>query len=286
MVCFVIENQKDLDYFNNYKSISLDPENFDRCVAREKWQEIDYFSNKNKAVFWNKNKHIFTDTDFNEIKIKNRIIPRCNIPDFSRLAEDANKFNIPLITTPYEFHAIENWSQILPSHYLNRKVITTTKESAANNFKHYYDLVKDKYDRFFIKSIVKSWSYFGSLDGWYETGAAMSLEHGFEKDLVMFSEYVDIKEDEYGTIEYRCFIIDGEIRSMSRYFDYDIIVPSQEAADFIVNFIDKTVGIYFPKNVVLDIMQLIDGSWSLIEANAIPCSGRYAGNALETFDIR
>jgi len=287
MVCFTIENQKDLDYFSNYRDIDLNPENFKRCMARERWQEINYFSNKNKAVFWNKNKRIFTDIDFNEIKIKEKLIPRCtDASDFSMLAEDANKLNIKLITTPYEFYTIENWMQILPSYYINRKTITTTKESASKNFKNYYNQIKDGKGRFFIKSVVKGWSYSGSPEGWYETGMAMSLEHGSEKDLVMFSEYVDIEEDEYGTIEYRCFIINGDIRSMSRYLDYDIIVPTQGAADFIVNFIDKTVGFYFPKNVVLDIMQLTDGSYSLVEANAIPYSGRYAGNPVETFDIR
>jgi len=285
MVCFTIENQKDLDYFINYKLINSNPDNFRLCVARERWQEIDYFSKKNKAVFWNKNKRIFTDIYFKEIVIKEILIPRCmDASDFPRLAEDANNLGIKIVTTPFEFYVIENWMKILPKKYINRRIATTTKESASKYFKNYYDQIKDTKGRFFIKSVVKGWSYSGSPEGWYETGA-MSLEHGNGDDLVMFSEFVDIEEDEFGTIEYRCFIIDGQVRSMSRYLDYDIIVPSQEAADFIIDFIDKTVGFYFPKNVVLDIMKLKDGSWSLIEANAIPYSGRYAGNIVETFDI-
>lgn len=286
MVCFTIKEQKDLDYFINYKSIDPNPENFHRCVARERWQEIDYYSKKGKAVFWNKDERIFTNTDFKEVKIKERLIPRCmQAFDFPKLAEDANKLGIQLITTPHEFHSIEYWMQILPQKYLNRKIITTTKENASKDFKHYFNLIKDDKNRFFIKSVVKDWSYSGSPEGWYETGGAMFLEYGSENDLVMFSEFVDIEEDEFGTIEYRCFIIDGQVRSMSRYLDYDVIPPSQEAADFIVDFVDKTVGFYFPKNVVLDIMQLKNGSWSFVEANAIPYAGRYSGNIVETFDI-
>jgi len=286
MDCFTIKEQKDLDYFINYKSIDPNSENFRRCVARERWQEIDYYSKKGKAVFWNKDERIFTNIDFKEIKIKERLIPRClDASDFPKLAEDANRLGIQLITTPFEFHAIENWVQILPRKYLNRRIMTTTKEDASKYFKNYYDQVKDVKGRFFIKSVVKGWSYSGSPEGWYETGCAMSLEHGNGDDLVMFSEFIDIEEDEFGTIEYRCFIIDGQVRSMSRYLDYDIVPPSQEAADFIVDFVDKTVGFYFPKNVVLDIMQLKDGSWSFVEANAIPYSGRYSGNIVETFDI-
>lgn len=286
MVCFTIKDQKDLDYFINYKSISPDPENFRRCVARERWQEIDYYSKKGEAVFWNSDKRIFTDTDFKEVKINKQLIPRCmDASDFPKLAEDANKLNIKLINTPYEFHSIENWMSILPQKYLNRRLIVTTKESASKDFKHYYNLVKDDNGRFFIKSVVKGWSYSGSPEGWYETGMVMSLEHGSEKDLVMFSKYIDIEEDDYGTIEYRCFIINGQVRSISRYLDYDIVVPTQDAADFIVDFVDKTVGFYFPKNVVLDIMQSKDGNWHLVEANAIPYAGRYVGNIVETFDI-
>ena len=130
MVCFTIENQKDLDYFINYKLINSNPDNFRLCVARERWQEIDYFSKKNKAVFWNKNKRIFTDIYFKEIVIKEILIPRCmDASDFPRLAEDANNLGIKIVTTPFEFYVIENWMKILPKKYINRRIATTTKES-------------------------------------------------------------------------------------------------------------------------------------------------------------
>jgi hypothetical protein len=282
-----IKDQSRLEYIRNYKNISPNPYHQGRCVARERWQEIEYFSKTNQIIFWNSDTHTFTEYDFTPVirDLSQEIIfPRPQVPEFYSITQDIINMGWKPLSLPHEFYAIERWMYIIPQKYINRKIITSTKEHVSQNFGSLYSKIKDNKGRFFIKSVIKDWSYDGSPEGWFETGMCLSLESGLADDQIMLSEWLELGEDEYDTLEYRCFVINGELKSISRFMDYELIPPPQEAYLYAQYLIDELVGKYMPLNIVIDIAQLKCGDWVLIEMNDPTCSGRYIGNTVELME--
>lgn len=282
-----IKDQDRLDYIRNYEDISPNPNHQGRCVARERWQEVEHFSKTNQIIFWNSDTHTFTEHDFSPIKrdlSQEIIFPRPQVPEYKYITQDIFNMGWKPISLPHEFYAIERWMYIIPQKYINRKIITSTKEYVAQNFDSLYSKIKDEKGRFFIKSVVKDWSYDGSPEGWFDTGMCLSLEAGSANDQIMLSEWLELGEDEHDMLEYRCFVIGGELKSISRFMDYEYIPPPQEAYDYANYLIKELVGKYMPKNIVIDIAQLKSGDWVLIEMNDPTCSGRYIGNAVESME--
>lgn len=281
---YPIANEEELARYRNYKEISPDPENFDRCIHRERYKEIEYFSKTNQVIFWNK--RYFTNTRFRHIKsdLSDKIIfPRVSVEQYSHIVRDIYKEGWTPISNPYQYKMIELWGKTIPHDFLKRKIIITTKEHASNEFSRIHKQVANSYGQFFIKSIVKDFHYAGSVEGWIDTGMALSLENGSAYSLVMFSEYLLIKFDDKETLEYRCYYLNGKLSSISRYFDYEEHKPPKEIVDY-AKFIEKSIiGKYLPKNVVVDLVDTECRGIIILEANDVCSSGRYSNNKLECF---
>jgi hypothetical protein len=76
--------------------------------------------------------------------------------------------------------------------------------------------------------------------------------------------------------EYRCYVIDGEVRTASRYKTGRTVAYSQEVGDMFIKYANDRVKEWNPRSAfVMDIAHTPDGP-KVIETNAISSSGFYA----------
>jgi hypothetical protein len=92
----------------------------------------------------------------------------------------------------------------------------------------------------------------------------------------MLSEVINIRSDDLKTLEYRAFIVDGQVSSISRYVDYEETTTPDSvvshAREFAKSFKDKLPTVY-----VADFAET-DKGVELVELNPYENSGRYLWN--------
>lgn len=91
------------------------------------------------------------------------------------------------------------------------------------------------------------------------------------------SDIMNIKKDEKNrTIEYRAFIVGGEVNSLSRYLDFEHHEINKDIFDFCKKFVDKYKN-KLPLFYILDVAET-DKGIEIIELNPFELSGRYLEN--------
>lgn len=124
-------------------------------------------------------------------------------------------------------------------------------------------------------------------DDWY-CPYRDSIERG-RQDLVainddfIVSDVMNIQTDESNRkVEYRCYVVNKKVVSISRYEDYDDFTIPQSVIDFAQSFAQCAGAANLPDIYVMDIAQT-DKDLQLIELNPYELSGRYFGNKPELF---
>jgi hypothetical protein len=288
---FAICNKTELEYFQNYEKISNNRENRNLCIARERWIEIEYSISMHSCLFWDRKEDKLTYPDFTNFDLTflhndndEILFPRMQIPEVKKFYKFLSKNNLlkNCISKPKDYFLIENWMKVVPFDYTKRKMIFTNKELASKKIDNYFSYLGKDNGKFFIKSLKKDFSFDGTLDGYNEWQVGLSLESGAGEEEIILSEWVPIVEDKFGNEEYRCFFINGELTSISRYLDYeDHYIP-----DDILKFADSCridlLDKFLPNNIVIDLARTSDRGIILLEANDVMCSGRYVLNKVES----
>lgn len=276
--CFVISNKQDLIYTVNYDKISKDRENYKLCIARENYHEILEAVALDRCIFYNKDKRVFTDYNFNQISIEGKnIFPRCSATVANEMLEDIEKNNGISISTKQDNDKVENWLEYYkPQRKILKMSIGEYEESYIQIFKE----LAGESKKLFIKSVKKGFSIV--LKGLYDDD---TLGNKSSKMEIYISEYIDISKDELGKKEFRCYIVDGKLTSISRYLDYnehEIPEDVRQKALQIVSNIPKE----FPSSYVLDLGVYNKNNTSIdidvIEFNPIISSGKYIYNTIFT----
>lgn len=281
--CFSIPNLGSSDYTIDQK----DDENIIWIKAKE--VELMKLANENNMliVYDRKTKKFYNG--FVEIDIKDKIIfPRSFIPYERELLNQIEICGAIPIQTTSDLDKIENWPQtIQPVH---RRVIQTTYGDFQLNNQKYKNVFKNV----FIKTAKKTSNhcvlkYYGNIDvnGERYFVTKPTLWNISSNDSIFLSEAfcnIDDKENNMDCKEYRAFVLDGSLLSISRsYIDYPTEV-SNDVIEFVKQQIDKVSSIpYFPNSYVLDVGQvLIDGKEviDIIEYNSISSSGLEVCNLL------
>jgi hypothetical protein len=178
------------------------------------------------------------------------------------------------------YEIISRWYMQIAIKYLRRKINRYNVEYAESHFTEIVNGLVDSENRFFMKSVEKHWSFAGSIKEAYETGSIFALSCGGGECL--FSEFLEIKTDRLGKLEFRCYFINGKLCSISRYLDYEEHTIPVYIQDFAYNL--QKEGFNMPKTIVIDIADTNKGI-VIIECNEASCSGRYINNKLDTFPL-
>lgn len=192
------------------------------------------------------------------------------------------------ITTKRDLEKIQNWPQIIQPIY--RKIIVT-------NYKE-FQLHSEDYKRIFAKLFIKTakksnvhciLKYYGFLQlGERNVFFTKPPLFNISNDNTIFlSETFDSIEDKENNMdckEYRTFVVDSKLLSISRsYVDYPTDVPDK-VETFVKCQIDKISSIpEFPNSYVLDVGEILMNNnevVDIIEFNPISSSGLEVCNNL------
>lgn len=224
-----------------------------------------------------------------EFDVRNKVIfPRSHIAYESELITSIIEHGGIPIQTMEDHDKITLWPNFFgPVH---RKMVVTT----YGEFQKNADSYRTAFQRIFIKTAIKSHTrcvlkYFGTIeiDGKPLFFTKPPLWDMALSDIVFLSEvFESIKdpENDMNCREYRVFVVDDSILSISRsYVDYETQVPEQVTAfaELQIKRISKIED--FPSSYVLDIGQvLMEGKEviDIIELNPICSSGLEVSNHL------
>ncbi|MEU6258135.1 ATP-grasp domain-containing protein [Streptomyces sp. NPDC047043] len=89
-------------------------------------------------------------------------------------------------------------------------------------------------------------------------------------------------------VEYRLFLLDGEVRTGSRYAtrgELDVTPLAEDPrGDEVLAFAGQLAASQLPSAIVVDV-GVLDGGWAVVEANAAWASGHYACDADAALDV-
>ena len=275
-----------------YEAISDDPEDYHRCIARERTLEIEacremcvpcFFildSEDSRLVHVSGQggqspyrKHTLYDATRQPVAslAGYEVLVRASVGhEKTCLKFVEEKGGVNVADWPSQALTLEWYKHVQPE-FLKRKFAWYPMDGV---FSRDLSAFKDEAGRFFCKTNYKALS--GLTDNLVDL-LGYSCETMPPSTEIVISEPLEIAADSLGKREYRCFIMRGRVSSISRYIDYntDYAIPAsieQFSADFVAAYIGKLPGCY-----VLDVAESDRGA-VVIELNGIVASGRYEKN--------
>lgn len=166
----------------------------------------------------------------------------------------------------------EDWLVNVPHEFTKRRITLTTLGQAHGLTDPAF--VKPPNDKSFAAQV-------------YESGACLPQE--FDTDMpVLVSEPVQWEA------EFRCFCLDGRVRTLSPYLrsgrhakhtDYTAASDELRAATEFAETVLATPEIGTPRAVVLDVGQIVGQGWAVVEANGAWGSGIYGCDPGVVLDV-
>lgn len=270
-IFFTTTTKKDyfdaLEEYRNYEKVSDDPENRDRCIVRERWFEMEEAMKRGyQILFYNFYDKCVIKSDAISFDNISLAFIRGDLRGTTQIILYCLEHNIPIINNRYERKIIDYWPIFAVG--ISRRV------QVINGAAITYEYIKEFYkDRAFVKTLHKHMSAIFPDDPYV-------LEYIMGGHEAILSEVMDIKKDEEGTLEYRCYVINNKLNSISRYSDYKKIPVPRKAIEYAKKVIDMNKNVFVP-HYILDICELTDGYYDIVEFNCLESSGRYIDNSVK-----
>ncbi len=178
----------------------------------------------------------------------------------------AESLNLSLVTVP------EDWLATLPHEYVRRHIEFSTVGAARRLTEPTF--IKPPNDKSFAAQVY--------------TNGALLPEFLEDHAPVILSEPANWK------VEFRCFVLNGNVRTISPYWrtgqpasdnDYAASDKERAAATALAETVSRDTRIDCPAAFVIDVGQLSDGSWAIVEANAAWSSGIYGCDPHAVLDV-
>ena len=222
-----------------------------------------------------------------EINVKGlKVFPRCFIPYAKELLTKLEVAGANSLMSQQDFYTTERWCDFFqPDH---RPVYHTTFGEFKKNHKYYSEVIPDLFFKTVEKGLrILNLKYFSiNHEGeelFFTKPPIFNMDDDKEIMLSPMFEVIDDPENKAEDREYRAFIIDGELYSLSRsYVDWPTKVP-EEVRVYVENKVKQIGETDFVKSYVLDVTEcIINGKRvvDIIEANAICSSGLEVCNDL------
>ncbi|WP_030271677.1 ATP-grasp domain-containing protein [Streptomyces sp. NRRL B-24484] len=159
-----------------------------------------------------------------------------------------------------------DWLATLPAELLGRRVECTTLAEARRLRRPAF--LKPPVDKLFPARV-------------YPDGSGLPGPDALDDDtLVQISDVVAFAE------EYRLFVLDGAVRTASRYaVDGSLAVSPEVGPEVLAFAADALAAGGLPSAVVVDVGRLADGTWAVVEANPAWASGGYACDPDHVLDV-
>lgn len=291
-----VQSFEALDRQLAYEAISDDPEDYQRCIARERTLELEACRKSGVPYFFILEtpdtrhirmsghggqdpfkKHLLFDAGRNTVEslAGYEVLLRTHVSHEQRPLEFIEHLGGSNIADwPSQLLTLEWYKHVLPE-FLKRKLAWYRLDEVHGRDISYF---KNAAGRFFCKTNYKVQGYSGLTDDLvdflgYQTEIMPSSTE------VIISEPLDLMVDDKGKLEYRCYVVRGRVSSISRYIDYatDYLIPAVIEA-FASAFV-AAHGDILPECYVLDVTECRQRGPVVIELNGIVASGRYERNS-------
>ena len=140
-------------------------------------------------------------------------------------------------------------------------------------------------DRVFFKTKNKNYSQIIDVSKLLDKdGSFCKVIEAHQDDDFIISDVVEIMSDDFGPLEYRGFVIDGELFNVSRVHDYLMERVPEEYINKMKNVIESVKDSEFPKTFVVDVFSYVDDKGNscvdVLECNPLVASGTYLYNSV------
>lgn len=260
-------------------------QNYHSLTTRK--EELNFAKMRQDTIFYDYNKNKFCDDLGYPININGKRILLRGCPEelekmISTIIENGG---IPLNSLE-DIEKIKKWQNYIQTE--RKAFITTGKEILSSELiRQKIKLLANEEGLFFFKTIEKDFSGPIGIEELEnsEYGLLPALEF-HKEDLFSVSEIVKIEQDDFKNIEYRCFIVEGKIITISRTLVstyHSIPFEATRAANFLLDKIKRQE--FFPQTFALDFMLCeVPRSKTLIyditEINPLEASGEYIYNTI------
>lgn len=243
--------------------------------------EIEYAKEKGMLIFYNSQKDIFLDKDGNQLDIKGmNIFPRCSIGESIGLLKAIERNGGKSIITIDEYFKTLNWPYYIKS---KRNNIILSGEEIINNPNLLSDIFGE--GRVFFKTKLKNFGGIVDISSFFNKNSSLylALNEHLDEDFII-SSYVNIEKDLYGPLEYRAFVINGELFNVSRTSNQTEYVIPNEVMIKLKNMISFLSGTDFPDSYVVDLFLYKDSLGNIVVdvlgCNPIIASEKYLFNSI------
>lgn len=242
--------------------------------------EAKYAKDLGIYIFYDEDKDVFLDKDDNVIDLTGlEIMPRTGVLQAQRLVDAIYKNGGKCVVKKDDYEKTLNWPKYVKTKRNN--IIMTGREiiNCSDKIVEMFGV-----DRVFFKTKKKNYSQVLDIEKLIskEGSFYQALEKHKDDDFII-SDVVDIAEDEFGPLEYRGYILDGELFNVSRINDYLMEKIPTKVIDMMQDVIKSVKDTDFPESFVLDVFVCNgeDGEYlDILECNPIVASGTYLYNSV------
>lgn len=184
----------------------------------------------------------------------------------------------PVVWTGPELSEI-SVQQAFGAHYLNADGWSSTLRSLTPS------LLETKFgghEKIFIKPAEDTKTFSGQLVriGSLEDWANSMIQSGYASPELV-DEAVFVSAPQQLGCEWRAFVVDGHVVTASCYKQYGRVMPEVWLPDGLPEFLETCVNLYDPlPGYALDVTQVEDGSFRVLEMNTLNHAGLYACDPL------
>lgn len=254
---------------------------------RSNTEELEYSKSQKNVCYYNKYLDGFFDQNGLPFSITDKIIlMRTSIKYIDTILEAIErKGGIP-INSRQDINRIINWKKEIS---VNHSYLFAKGKEIIENEEVRRKIVELSNEKgFFLKTVEKDFSGVIPIEELFDSsrGLLPALELHRETDFII-SEAVDILSDEYGKLEFRCFVVDGKILNISRNLlctYHNIETGVWEQANNLLNRIKRAPD--FPITFCMDIMVASSFknknlyTYDILELNPLEASGEYLYNTV------
>ena len=249
----------------------------------KEFASIIYLKNNRNICFYDSENKIFLDKNLNLIDIKGKfLIPHYGYVSEFDMEEQIKKCGGILPFDLDKKEMVRDWINFYQPKRLIRKV--KGRNLIDNNFLNYIENTYGK--KIFFKTVEKAYSNIVKVDYLKDEKSLIhvSLSEHLEDDFLI-SEVVNIIEDDISTKEYRVFVLNNEILSISRCNEFVLHSIDRKIYDYAKSIVEIMKNKNFSSSYVVDLFEYTNREGlreiDVIEFNPYASSGKYLYNSAD-----